>query len=367
MSGEHVVYGFLRPLIANLAENDHVIMIIVHSKNQPPPGWLAESEKVITHAISSKFQHWALRALWEMLRLPGLIRKFSADRVLNVSGAITPFLKTPQVSLAMNPWCYIKEARSGALQEIKAFIQRRGHRYAFRNAEHMIYISAHLRDLYRKANQDILDREATSTIAYVGLDTELFEAANEMIELERTPNAILCVSALAPWKGAETLVEAVHILRQREIPAVLDLVGPWPDPAYRENVETLIRQYGLQDAVRIHGKVAVRELYRHNATHQVYCLMSSSESFGIPAAEAMAFGTPVVSADSCAISEVCENAGLFGPVNDPAWTAQALQSLLTDSSAWKQLSETARNKASKLDWEQCAGPLFEVFGLGRSA
>jgi len=365
MSGEHVVYGFLRPLIANLADSD--CLVIVHCDGQPPPPDIADSEQVMTYAISDRFRHWALRAGWETLRLPGLIRKSNADRVLNVSGAITPFMKTPQVSLAMNPWCYITEARSGLVQGFKAFMQRRGHRYAFRNAEHMIYISAHLRDLYRQANQDSLDREATSAIAYVGLDEKLFAAAEEMKSLEREPYSILCVSALAPWKGAETLVEAINLLRQRDIPAVLDLVGPWPDPAYREKVEALIARHGLTNAIRIHGKVPVEELYRHNATHQVYCLMSSSESFGIPAAEAMAFSTPIVSADCCAIAEICNRAGLFGPVNDPDWAAQALESLLTDEIAWGQLSESARGKASRLTWNQCVEPLFKVLGLGRVA
>ncbi|MFC1740314.1 glycosyltransferase family 4 protein [Pseudomonadota bacterium] len=365
MSGEHVVYGFLRPLIAKLADNDS--LVIVHCDGQPPPGEISDSEQVITHAISDRFRHWALRAGWEALRLPGLIRKFNANRVLNVSGAITPFLKTPQVSLAMNPWCYITEARSGLVQEFKALMQRRGHRYAFRNAEQMVYISVHLRDLYRNANQDSLDREAPSTIAYVGLDDQLFASAEETKSLERKPYSILCVSALAPWKGAETLVEAVNLLRLRDIPAVLDLVGPWPDQAYREKIEALIALRGLSDAIRIHGKVPVEELYRHNATHQVYCLMSSSESFGIPAAEAMAFGTPIVSADCCAIAEICDRAGLFGPVNDPVWTAQALESLLTDEIAWGQLSDSARDKASRLTWSQCVEPLFEVLGLGRAA
>jgi glycosyltransferase involved in cell wall biosynthesis len=361
MSGEHVVYGFLRPVLAAMGAEHRATLL--HCASQPPPDDIAALPGVGKLAVSDRLRSWAPRAAWEIARLPGLVKRLEADRVLNVSGAITPFLAIPQVSLAMNPWCYIPSARRGAAQAFKAWAQRRGHRYAFRHAEHMVYISDHLRALYRQANQDLAEREAPSTVAYVGLDDALHRRVAEFADLPRKPLSILSVSAFAAWKGVATMVDAVHLLRQRGIAATLDLAGPWPDPGHREAIEAQVGRLGLGGVVTIHGKVDVESLHRLYATHQVYCLMSSSESFGIPAAEAMAFGTPVVATECCAIAEVCERAGLFGPPGDAAWTARALQSLLTDGAAWRELSDTARGKAARLTWDSCSRSLFEAVGF----
>jgi glycosyltransferase involved in cell wall biosynthesis len=134
----------------------------------------------------------------------------------------------------------------------------------------------------------------------------------------------------------------------------LKLVGPWPDPVYEARVRKQIQESGLTDAVQILGKVSDEELHRQYATNQVFCLMSSCESFGIPAAESMCFGTPVVSTNCCAISEVCATAGLFGPVGDAAWTADALDRALTDNQQWQIWSDNAVERAARLTWEKCA-------------
>jgi hypothetical protein len=134
----------------------------------------------------------------------------------------------------------------------------------------------------------------------------------------------------------------------------LQLVGPWPNVSHEQQIRQLIQALALQDAVSILGRVSNEELHRLYGTSQVFSLMSSCESFGIPAAEAMAFGTPVVSTDCCAIAEVCQPAGQFGPVGDPEWTANALETALTDQKQWQHWSEQARLRAATLTWDNCA-------------
>jgi glycosyltransferase involved in cell wall biosynthesis len=251
------------------------------------------------------------------------------------------------------------------MERLKARLQRIGYAKAYRNAAMMIYISGHLRDLYRRGNVGV--PETRSEIAWVGLNEDTYQAARDLQGIEREPFSIVSVSAMAPWKGAETLVEAVRLLRARQIPAVLKLVGPWPNAAYEQTVEDQIQRHSLADSVRILGKVSNDELHRLYATSQVFSLMSSCESFGIPAAEAMAFGTPVVSTNCCAIAEICEPAGQFGPVDDPEWTAKALEKALTDRAAWENWSHAARQRAAMLTWENCAKPFQRIPELVQGA
>ena len=355
MSGQHVVYGFLRPYIQGTIDQ-HALTILHYEGMQPPADVL--NSGVTTISVPDKLKGWIKRTVWETMKLPTIVRDSAADMVLTVSGALTPRCPVPQVVLCQNPWCYVPAAHRGWQENFKARIQRIGYGNAFSKSKRMFYISGHLRDLYRQDNQG--NAEADSDIAYVGLNEDTFIAAESMQGQPRQPLSILSVSAMASWKGAHTLVDAVALLHKRNIPAKLNLVGPWPHPEYEQQIRKQIVDHELQDSVKIHGRVSDEELHRQYATNQVFCLMSSCESFGIPAAEAMCFGTPVVSTTCCAISEVCEGAGLFGPVENATWTAEALEKVLTNNPQWQAYSETARQRAARLTWDQCSQPLLKI-------
>ena len=355
MSGQHVVYGFLRPFTRWMRPTHE--MVILHYESETPPAEITE-QGVTTVCLPDSLKHWAKRTIWEATKLPTIVRQQKADLVLTVSGAITPNCPVPQVTLCQNPWCYVPAAHQNWRERLKARLQRVGYTKAFRDSAMMIYISGHLRDLYRQGNPGV--QETGSEIAYVGLNDDTYQAARGLQGAPREPFSILSVSAMAPWKGAETLVKAVALLRQRKIPATLKLVGPWPNPGHEQEIRQLIQTLSLQQAVSILGRVSNEDLHRLYGTSQVFSLMSSCESFGIPAAEAMAFGTPVVSTDCCAIAEVCQPAGQFGPVGDPEWTAKALEKAISDSSAWDQWSINARQRAAQLTWENCAQPFQRI-------
>lgn len=354
-----MVYGFLRQL-AQWTVGAHELVILSYASS-PPPAEIA-GDHIAHVSVTDRARNWAIRSAWEFCKLPRVVRRHAVDMLFTVSGAMTPGLKVPQVSLAQNPWCFVPQARRGAAQELKAKLQLRGYRKAWRDTAMMFFISDHLRNLYRSHACD--QREAPTDITFVGLDDDTHESAARMrTEVKKDPLLIVSVSAMVPWKGTDTLVNAMDLLRQRGVDAKLRLVGPWPQPAYRQQIEHRINELGLSDHVTITGHVNRDELHRHYAEAQVFCLMSCCESFGIPAAEAMAFGTPVVATQDCAISEICRDAGLFGPADNPEWTADSLTTVLTQSAEWQTYSRQATANASRLRWENCARPLMQMFSL----
>ncbi len=356
LSGRYCVFGFLRPL-AGWVAGQHEILLLTYESESPPADLLSQHVRWLP--VAERLRPWWKRAAWELCELPRLLRREGADYVLNASGAAIPTCPVPQTALAMNPWCFIRRAQSGVAEVLKARAQRRAYRHALGTSAFMLYISNYLRGLYESLSPRRLPQSA---IAHVGLDNETHSAAAELKNsVEREPMSIVSVSAMAPWKGIETLVEALRIVRRQGLAARLNLVGPWPDAGYEHRIRRQIVAGGLERDVTITGKVTQRELHQYYAQARVFCLMSHCESYGIPAAEALAFGTPVVASSACAIPEICAGAGLFGPAGDAVWTAQALTRMLTDESAWSLASANARHNADRLRWETTARPLLKMF------
>ena len=362
MSGQHVVFGFLQTM-ATQWHGQHRITV-VHTKKQRLPAELVHSG-TDSFEVSASLSHWLNRTAWEFHSFPAIIRRLKADVVLTVSGAYLLRCPVPQAVLCQNPWCYVPAAQRGFKERFKAYLQRIGYANAFKRADLVVYISHHLRELYCRNNPR--SREKNWSVAYVGIDDETFAAAEKNAHLPRIPRSILSVSAMARWKGIDTLIHAVALLHHAGENVTVNLVGPWPDASYRREIDLLIEKKQLQDCIRIHGHVDEAELHRLYATNEIFCLLSECESFGIPAAEAMTFGTPVISTADCAIAEICESAGLFGPANDPTWTAEAILSLLQDRDQWTAYSNAARNRAaSLLRWHECSKPLLQIADLHHS-
>jgi N-acetyl-alpha-D-glucosaminyl L-malate synthase BshA len=121
--------------------------------------------------------------------------------------------------------------------------------------------------------------------------------------------------------------------------ARLELVGDGPDePAARERVRAL----GLSRRVAFLGmRDDLPELY---ARASVFCLTSSTESFGLSALEAMAAATPVVSTAVGGVPEVIDHGltGYLTPADDQGAFAERLGSLLRNPEQAAAMGQAAR-------------------------
>ncbi len=172
------------------------------------------------------------------------------------------------------------------------------------------------------------------------------------------PRTILYVGRLKRYKGVQTLVEALSILRDRGSDAVLRVVGTGD---CREELERLAGRLGLQDRVFftgfVPGEIKLAEL--RNAC--VAALPSEKEGWGLTVIEANACGTPVVASDSDGLRDSVRNGetGILVPHGDPAALADALSAVLSDPVLRARLSEAGKAWAGRFRWDVTAG---EVIG-----
>lgn len=124
-----------------------------------------------------------------------------------------------------------------------------------------------------------------------GIDTQLFSPADFQPDY---PPLLLSVGRISPIKDLITLVEAVHLLRQRGHVVRCALVGDAPerDRAYAERVKSEVVRLGLTCAVDFVGAVPQEQTvhwYRRSFAHVNLCPTGALDKAAL---EAMACGRP---------------------------------------------------------------------------
>jgi len=189
-----------------------------------------------------------------------------------------------------------------------------------------------------------------------GVDTDLFCPDPAVA---RDPHEVLCVGrASDPNKGVPTLVEAIAALPR---PTRLTLVDdPHPDnPALQR-----ARELGIADRVDVVGRVPVETLVGLYRRAALVAVPSLFEGFGLPAAEAMACGTPVVATAAGSLPEVIGTAG--GGILVSAHSADALArgiaELLAQPAARAELGAQGRKGVvAAYSWPSVAQRTAEVY------
>ena len=127
---------------------------------------------------------------------------------------------------------------------------------------------------------------------------------------------LLCVAALIPRKGHQTLARALAMIvddRWR-----LTCVGSvHRDPRTVEQLLARLRADGLEDRVVLAGEVDESTLAARYDDADVFVLPTYCEGYGMAVAEALAHGLPVISSATGAIPALlADGAGLLVPAGD---------------------------------------------------
>ncbi|MFB7010702.1 MULTISPECIES: glycosyltransferase family 4 protein [unclassified Streptomyces] len=207
------------------------------------------------------------------------------------------------------------------------------------------------------SKQEIVDhlgvREDRIHVVHIGADTELWSPDPSVAEV--TGRIVTTSSADVPLKGLVHLVEALAELRTENPRAHLVVVGK---RAEEGPVAQAIERHGLQDAVEFVKGISDAELVDLVRSAQVACVPSLYEGFSLPAAEAMATGTPLVATTGGAIPEVAGPDGetcLAVPPADAGALADALARLLGDPELRARLGAAGRARVlSRFTWKQAA-------------
>ncbi|MFI9804962.1 glycosyltransferase family 4 protein [Streptomyces sp. NPDC052301] len=190
-------------------------------------------------------------------------------------------------------------------------------------------------------------------VVHIGADTDLF-APNPAVP--EVPGRIVTTSSAdVPLKGLVFLVEALAKVRTEHPAAHLVVVGKRPTEG---PVAAAIERYGLEGAVEFVKGISDAELVDLIRSAEVACVPSLYEGFSLPAAEAMATGTPLVATTGGAIPEVAGRDGetcLAVPPGDAGALAAGLSRLLGDRELRVRLGRAGRERVLRnFTWARAA-------------
>lgn len=188
------------------------------------------------------------------------------------------------------------------------------------------------------------------------LSADVVRAALERLGI--TGPYVLFLGTVQPRKNLQRLIGAFRHVVDAGLPQRLVIAGRvgW----LAEPIRAAVAACGLTDRVHFAGYVADGDVPALYAGADAFALPSLYEGFGMPALEALAYGVPVVAANTTSLPEVIGEAGLLVDPLDEGALGAALVRALTDGALRARLALAGPEQAARFSWERCARETLAV-------
>jgi glycosyltransferase involved in cell wall biosynthesis len=184
------------------------------------------------------------------------------------------------------------------------------------------------------------------------------EAARARLLLPDMP-MVLCVGTHEPRKNHVALLHAAELLWRDGVLFNLVLVGgrSWNDERFTNEIAIARARNRPVETVTTMSDSMLWAAYR---LARCLAFPSLNEGFGLPVAEALACGTPVVTSGYGSMAEIAGGGGaLLVDPRDERSIADGLRSVLTDDDVHRRLATEARARIPRT-WEQYASEVWSA-------
>ncbi len=174
----------------------------------------------------------------------------------------------------------------------------------------------------------------------------------------------LFVGTMEPRKNLQRLIAAFEQLPPK-MRDNLDLVIAGGAGWGGVNAQKLVKKQKLEAHIKI------IESPHDDVLHQLYAdcsflvMPSLSEGFGLPIAEVLQYGKPVITSDLSSMPEVAASAGLYVNPSSITSISGALAQLINDHSLYASLAKNAIVEAKRFSWGRVAKEMLEIFETAR--
>ncbi len=168
----------------------------------------------------------------------------------------------------------------------------------------------------------------------------------------------LYVGSIHPRKNLERLLKAFDLFKQEtkaEHKLLLTGAIGWKIQETMKTYQTM----KFKDDVLFTGHVSDEELADIYAGAEALCYVSIFEGFGLPVAEAMKSGTPVITSNTSSMKEIGENAALLVNPYEIREIADAMKKILRPEIR-AELIQKGKERIKQFSWDKFAETLAET-------
>jgi glycosyltransferase involved in cell wall biosynthesis len=296
-----------------------------------------------------------LTQFWQRLRMPVPIELFTGSLdLLHAPDFVAPPTRAPTIvtihdlSFLVHPEC----AEPSMVRYLTDAVPR-----GLRHANVILADSqATCRDITRLLVVD----PARIELVYPGVGPQFQPMPAEATEPVRRrlvlpDRFVLFVSTLEPRKNLVRLLEAfAQVVQGEDSAGKLHLVIGGRRGWLYEDIFTTIDRLELRERVQLLDYVHDKDLPALYNLAAAFAYPSIYEGFGIPPLEALACGTPTVTADNSSLPEVVADAAVLVSAEDVGSIASGLARVVSDEALRTRLRAAGPAQARKFTWQQAA-------------
>ena len=310
---------------------------------------------VVPIVLPPPTRHPLLYRLWFGLMVPRILRKHKADLFLSPDGFLSLSTSVPQLSVMhdLNFEHYPEDLPAAYSRYYRSFFPR----FAKKAARIVTVSEFSKQDIVKhydvpEERVDVVHNGVSAVYSPLALE----EQNGVREKLTGGEPYLICVGSMHARKNVARLLLAFDRLAADHATIRLVFVGEqmFHDP----RMEEAWAQVGHKDRVVFTGRLGQQELRRTLGAAMALVYVSYFEGFGIPVAEAMKCGVPVVCANASSLPEVAGDAALYCDPFDVDDIARAMLTIISDPALRERLSAAGLQRAERYTWERTADGLW---------
>jgi glycosyltransferase involved in cell wall biosynthesis len=168
---------------------------------------------------------------------------------------------------------------------------------------------------------------------------------------------ILFVGTLQPRKNLVRLIQAISLLKNKDIKLVIIGKKGW----MYEDILSAPEKFDISDRVIFLHNVINSELPLFYKYASLFVLPSLYEGFGLPILEAMKYKCPVVTSKVSSLPEAGGEAALYINPEDVSEIAEKIDEVLVNTKLRERMVKLGDIQVKKFSWEKTASEVIKVF------
>lgn len=162
-------------------------------------------------------------------------------------------------------------------------------------------------------------------------------------------------------KNVPKLIEAFSLIADKYKDLNLYIAGKYFDSPLIPNIPDIIKQYSLENRVKLLGYISDADMMSYIKYAQVLVYPSLYEGFGIPILEGFGLGTPVITSNIGSMKEIGVNAVIAINPNSAKSISEAIEHILNDDLLRQSLIHKGFERLQDFNWTKSALQLELVF------